>query len=89
MAPPKEIQPREGLVFVCRKCMKREGAEELRGTLKKALGKGVRVARSSCLKVCPKGRVLVVVGNGERMRCLLADPRDDGEALAREVSRCL
>lgn len=86
----KEIQPRwDGLVFVCRKCMKRAGAEDLRGTLKEALGRGVRVVRSGCLKVCPKDRVCVVVGSGEGMRCFLADPGDDVDSLVHEVSRAL
>jgi len=90
MAQPKEVQPRwEGLVFVCRKCMKRAGAEELRGTLKEELGRGVRVVRSSCLKLCPKGRVTVVVGGGERMRCFLVDPEADVDALVRTVSGAL
>ncbi len=76
-------------MFVCRKCMKRAGAEDLRGALKQELGKGVRVVRSGCLKVCPKDRVCVVVGGGERMRCFLARPDDDLDALVRAVSDAL
>ncbi|OJT21404.1 hypothetical protein BO221_26650 [Archangium sp. Cb G35] len=90
MSEPKEVQPRwEGLVFVCRKCMKRAGAEDVRSTLKEELGRGVRVVRSSCLKLCPKGRVTVVVGSGEGMRCLLVDPEEDADSLVRAVSRAL
>lgn len=90
MAKPKEVQPRwEGLVFVCRKCMKRAGAEELRGTLKEELGRDVRVVRSSCLKLCPKGRVTVVVGSDEGTRCLLVDPKEDVDTIVRAVSGAL
>jgi hypothetical protein len=90
VAQPKEVQPKwEGLVFVCRKCMKRAGAEELRSTLKEELGRGVRVVRSSCLKLCPKGRVAVVAGSGEGMRCFLADPQEDVDGLVRAVSGAL
>ncbi len=90
MAQPKEVQPKwNGLVFVCRKCMKRAGAEDLRSTLKEELGRGVRVVRSSCLKLCPKGRVCVVMGGGERMRCFLVDPKEDVAALVRTVSDAL
>jgi hypothetical protein len=90
VAQPKEVHPRwEGLVFVCRKCMKRTGAEDLRSTLKEELGRGVRVVRSSCLKLCPKGRVCVVVGGGERMRCFLVDPSEDVDSLVSTVSRAL
>jgi hypothetical protein len=90
VAQPREVQPKwEGLVFVCRKCMKRAGAEELRSTLKEGLGKGVRVVRSGCLKLCPKGRVCVVVGGGERMRCLLVDPEEKADAVVRAVSGAL
>ena len=90
MAQPKEVQPRwEGLVFVCRKCMKRAGAEDLRDTLKEGLGGGVRVVRSGCLKVCPKGRVCVVVAGGDGMRCFLARPKGDVETLVGELSAAL
>jgi hypothetical protein len=90
VAQPKEVQPKwEGLVFVCRKCMKRTGSEELRSTLKEELGRGVRVVRSSCLKLCPKNRVCVVVGGGERMRCFVVDPEEDVDSLVRAVSSAL
>ncbi len=90
MAPPKEIQPPgDGLVFICRKCMKRAVAEDLRDTLKQELGKGVRVVRSGCLKVCPKERVCVVVGGAERMRCFLVRPDEDVDALVHAVSDAL
>ncbi|XXF75371.1 hypothetical protein P2318_20120 [Myxococcaceae bacterium GXIMD 01537] len=77
------------MVFVCRKCMKRAGAEDLRGSLKEELGKRVRVVQSGCLKVCPKGRVCLVAGNGERMRVLLVDPEQDAASLGRAVSGVL
>lgn len=90
MAAVKEIQPKwEGLVFVCRKCMKRAGAEDLRGTLKEELGRGVRVVRSGCLKVCPKGRVCVVVAGSEGMRCFLVRPDGNRETLVSELSQAL
>ncbi|WP_375773280.1 hypothetical protein NR798_21170 [Archangium gephyra] len=90
MAQPKEVQPRwEGLVFVCRKCMKRAGAKGLRGTLREELGRDVRVVQSGCLKLCPKDRVTVVVGGDERMRCLLVDPEEDTDTLVRAVSGAL
>ncbi|HZI07509.1 MAG TPA: hypothetical protein VEZ71_26060 [Archangium sp.] len=90
MAQPKEVQPRgEGWVFVCRKCMKRAGAKELRSTLKEELGRQVRVVQSGCLKLCPKDRVTVVVGGGERMRCLVVDPEEDTGTLVRAVSDAL
>lgn len=91
MAQPKEVQPKwEGLVFVCRKCMKRAGAEELRSTLKEELGRGVRVVRSSCLKLCPKGRVCVVVGgSSKRMRCFLVDPKEDADTTVQAISDAL
>ncbi len=90
MAPLKEIRLRwEGVVFVCRKCMKRAGAEGLRDTLKEGLGRDVRVVRGGCLKVCPKGRVCVVVGGSDGMRCFLARPRGDVETLVTELSRAL
>jgi predicted metal-binding protein len=84
VAQPKEVRTRwEGLVFVCRKCMKRAGAEELRSTLKEELGRDLRVVSSGCLKVCPKDRVCVVMGSGERMRCFVVDPEEDVDALVR------
>lgn len=73
-------------MFVCRKCMKRAGAKALRGTLEEELGRDVRVVASGCLKLCPKDRVTVVVGNGERMRCLVVDPAGDVDALVGTVS---
>jgi hypothetical protein len=83
---PREIQPRwDGLVLVCGKCMKRAGAKDLRSTLKDELGKGVRVVRGSCLKICPKNRVCVVVGGGEGMRCFLVDPTEDTDEVVRAV----
>ncbi|WNG32947.1 (2Fe-2S) ferredoxin domain-containing protein [Archangium minus] len=90
MAQPKEVQPKwEGLVFVCRKCMKRAGAKELRSTLKEELGRGVRVVSSGCLKLCPKKRVCVVVGGSERMRCFLVDPKEDVDPTVRAISDAL
>lgn len=90
MSALKEIRPKwEGLVFVCRKCMKRAGAEDLRRTLKEELGKGVRVVRSGCMKVCPKDRVCVVAGSGDGMRCFLAEPDGDVDTLVGELSRAL
>lgn len=85
-----EIRPSwDGLVFVCRKCMKRSGAEGLRRTLKEQLGPGVRVVRSGCFKVCPKGRVCVVAGGAERLRCFLVDPEADADVLARPIATAL
>ncbi len=90
MAVLKEIHPKwEGLVLVCRKCMKRAGAEDFRGTLKEGLGRGVRVVRGGCMRVCPKGRVCVVVAGSDGMRCFLARPRGDMETLVSELSRAL
>ena len=90
MSALKEIRPKwEGLVFVCRKCMKRAGAEDLRSTLKEELGKGVRVIRSGCMKVCPKDRVCVVAGSGDGMRCFLAEPDGDVGTLVDELSQAL
>lgn len=86
----KEVQPKwEGLVFVCRKCMKRAGAEDLRGTLKEELGRGVRVVRSGCLKVCPKDRVCVVATGSTGTRCFLAEPDGDTDALVSALSEAL
>ncbi len=85
-----EIRPRwEGLVFVCRKCMKRAGAKGLTRTLKRELGKDVRVVRSGCFKVCPKGRVCVVAGAGERLRWFLVDPKAKAEVLAHPIASTL
>lgn len=90
MGQPREVQPRwEGLVFVCRKCMKRAGAKELRSTLKEELGRDVRVVQSGCLKLCPKDRVTVVAGSGEGMRCLLVDPEEDVETIVHAISGAL
>ncbi|WP_309891049.1 (2Fe-2S) ferredoxin domain-containing protein [Archangium sp.] len=90
MSQPKEIRTKwEGLVFVCRKCTKRAGAEDLRRTLKDGLGKGVRIVRSGCLKVCPKDRVCVVAGSGDGMRCFLVEPGEDADTLVRTLSGAL
>ncbi|BAZ54279.1 hypothetical protein NIES4103_69640 (plasmid) [Nostoc sp. NIES-4103] len=43
-----------------------------------------RVVSTSCLGVCPKGRVAVVLGNhagGENCQCLIVDPNSDRELL--------
>lgn len=90
MAALKEIHPKwEGLVLVCRKCMKRAGAEDFRSTLKEELGRDVRVVRGGCLKVCPKGRVCVVVAGSNGTRCFLARPHGDMETLVSELSQAL
>jgi hypothetical protein len=51
------------LVFVCSKCMKRQGRKQLRGDLKKALKaehrKDIRVVACGCLDVCPKHGVTI------------------------------
>ncbi len=85
-----EIRPRwEALVFVCGRCMKRAGAKGLRRTLKKQLGRDVRVVRGGCFKVCPKGRVCVVAGAGERLRWFLVDPEADAEVLTHPIASAL
>ncbi|HZI15207.1 MAG TPA: hypothetical protein VE153_32850 [Myxococcus sp.] len=85
-----EIRPRwEGLVFVCRRCTKRARAKRLTRTLKDELGKDVRVVRSGCFKVCPKGRVCVVAGAGERLRWFLVDPKADADVVARPIAAAL
>jgi hypothetical protein len=69
--------------------MKRAGAKDLRRRLKAQLGPGVRVVRSGCFKVCPKGRVCVVAGGEDRLRCFLVDPAADADVLARPIASAL
>ena len=85
-----------GLAFVCSKCCDVRFAEDfpesagderlhLREWLKdrlKADGHwgAVRASGSTCLDVCAKGRVTVLldpVGRGGQQRCVVVDPLDD------------
>ena len=60
------------VVLVCGKCSKKLAkageARDWRGDLKRALKKGgwrrVRVIRSGCLDLCPKGRQVLASGRG-------------------------
>jgi hypothetical protein len=76
MALPREIAPpHEGLLLLCRKCGKKTGGlGALRKALKRGLGKRVRVVKSSCLDVCPKGRICAVASGAGPDRYLLLDP---------------
>jgi hypothetical protein len=87
MAHLREIaSPHEGLLLLCRKCGKKTGGlGSLRKALKRALGKGVRVAQSSCLDVCPKARICAVASGAGPDRYLLLDPAVDPETLAASV----
>ncbi|MBF5042182.1 hypothetical protein FGE12_07225 [Aggregicoccus sp. 17bor-14] len=83
MAPLREIPPpHEALLLLCRKCAKKAGgAGALRKRLKRALGKRVRVAQSSCLDVCPRGRICAVASGAGADRYLLLDPGTPPEEL--------
>lgn len=89
--PLREIaSPHEGLLLLCRKCGKKTGgAGRLRKALRRALGRGVRVAQSSCLDVCPRARICAVATGAGPDRYLLLDPAEDPEALAASVRRQL
>ena len=76
----------EKLVLVCRKCGEREGrsncADDLRTRLKDELkGSGhwgkTRVVGSTCLDLCPEGRVAVAVCEDTRRRLYHVDPEKD------------
>ncbi|MBH8562209.1 (2Fe-2S) ferredoxin domain-containing protein [Nostoc sp. CENA67] len=89
-----------GLVLVCSQCAKERSpsgsdqrgataSEDLQNWLKSRLKfEGLwgefRVVSTSCLGVCPKGRVAVVLGNhagGDNCQCLIVDPQSDRELL--------
>lgn len=78
--------PYDGVVFVCGKCSKKLGAEgkALRKSLKKAtkelLGEGaVRVVKTSCFDVCPKGAVTVAAA-GKQSALTIAVARPEASA---------
>lgn len=87
MAHLREIPPpHDALLLLCRKCGKKTGGlGALRKALKRALGKGVRVAQSSCLDVCPKARICAVASGAGADRYLLLDPATAPEQLAASV----
>ena len=91
MAPLREIPPpHEALLLLCRKCAKKTGgAGALRKLLKRALGKRVRVAQSSCLDVCPKGRICAVASGAGRDHYLLLDPAMAADELVAGVAAAL
>lgn len=64
--PACVASPWSDLVFVCGKCMKRQGREDLRDDLKHALKKAghrdLRVVACGCLDLCPKHGVTVALG---------------------------
>ena len=74
--------PYDGVLLVCGKCSKKLGAEgkALRKTLKHAvkehLGKGqVRVVKTSCFDVCPKGAVTIAsAGKQSPLTIAVAQP---------------
>jgi|GEM_PF-4669630 hypothetical protein len=55
------------VVLVCKKCMKRQGREQLRADLRSELKsrkcKDIRVVACGCLDLCPKRGVTVVRGS--------------------------
>ena len=70
MSPPIEspIAARwNAAVFVCRKCMKRQDRDELRGDLRDVLKAGgrrdVRVIACGCMDLCPRDGVTIALGN--------------------------
>lgn len=93
MSTPREIAPpHAALVLVCKKCLRKAGADEdaLRAELKGALGKSARVVRTGCLDVCPKGRVCVVASPTQgRDRYLLVDPAAPAHQAVDAVVRAL
>lgn len=88
------VSPRweSGLVLVCSQCKPERSpsaSEDLHNWLKSRLkidglwGK-FRVVSTSCLGVCPKGRVAVVLGShagGDNCQCLIVDAQSDRELL--------
>lgn len=89
------VTPQANLVFVCSQCAPElphrglTAAEELQNWLKtrlkfEKLSRKFRVVSTSCLGVCPNGRVAVVLGSDAssgKMRCLIIDPQGDREQL--------
>jgi hypothetical protein len=91
MARPREIPPpHDALLLLCRKCGKKAGGlKRLRKGLARALGKGVRVVQSSCLDVCPKGRICAMASGAGPDRYLLLDPAQAPEDVAAGVVELL
>jgi hypothetical protein len=97
----KPVWQRGGLAVVCEKCTKERYVEDfpesagderlnIKGYLKdrlKAEGRWgpIRVVSSSCLDICARGGVTVLldaIGNRDAAaRCVVADPLDGREAL--------
>ncbi|YAF98429.1 MAG: hypothetical protein AB3A66_12585 [Nodularia sp. CChRGM 3473] len=90
------VSPRweSGLVFVCSQCATElpnrgaTAAEELQNWLKtrlkfEGLWGEFRVVSTSCLGVCPNGRVAVIFRN----RCLIVDPKSDRELLYSRIKQ--
>lgn len=85
-----EAAPWSDLVLVCSKCLRKQGREELRGELKRALKhagrRDVRVVVSGCLDVCPKDGVALARGadlGARPPRVSVADASATPDALAR------
>lgn len=69
-SPPEPAcvaSPWADVVFICNKCMKRQGRDDLRDDLKHALRKAghrdLRVVACGCLDLCPKHAVTVALGS--------------------------
>lgn len=84
-----EPAPWTELVLVCAKCMRRQGREDLRGELKRALRRAgcrdLRVTTAGCLDLCPKRDVALLRGGelgGPRPLLRVVPPGCSADALA-------
>jgi predicted metal-binding protein len=73
--------PWQACVLVCQKCLKKAKAKKgffgaLRDALRARFGKkAVRVVKSSCLDLCPKGRIVVAsAAPGRTLALTVAKP---------------